>query len=106
VKSLNYRSYVQQTSQTLQGKSFKLKFNLSQIFSEQLVVQQDLPGARPAREPAARAPTRPSPGWVDLELVAVPVVVRLDWRGMKRISLFIGKGKDCKTLCFGKNVIV
>ena len=62
------------------------------------MVQQDLPGASPAQEPGERALTWPSAGWVDLELVVVPVVVRLDRRRMKRISLFIGKGKYCSRI--------
>lgn len=64
-------------------------------------MQQECGAARgvgPAREPGERALTWLSAGWVDLELVVVPVVVRLDWRRMKRISLFIGKGKDCSRI--------
>lgn len=53
------------------------------------MVQQDLPGASPAQEPAERALTWPSVGWVDLEMVVVPVVVRLDRQRTKRISLFL-----------------
>lgn len=73
-------------------------------------MQQDLPGASPVWEPGVRALTWLSAGWMDLELVVVPLVGSLDQLRMKRISLFIGKRKellkDCKTLCFGKNVIV
>lgn len=35
---------------------------------------------------------------MDLELVAVPVVEILNWLRMKRISLFIGKGKNCSRI--------
>lgn len=28
----------------------------------------------------------------------MPLDVRLDWQRMKRISLFIGKGKDCSRI--------
>lgn len=39
-----------------------------------------------------------SAGWMDLELVVVPVVESPDWLRMKRISLFIGKGKNCSRI--------
>lgn len=35
---------------------------------------------------------------MDLELVAVPVVEILNWLRTKRISLFIGKGKNCSRI--------
>lgn len=53
------------------------------------MAQQDLPGASTVREPGERALTWLSAGWVDLELVVVPVVVRLDRQRMKRISLLL-----------------
>lgn len=50
------------------------------------------------QEPGVRALTWPSAGWMDLELVVVPVVGSLDWLRTKRISLFIGKGKNCSRI--------
>lgn len=57
-------------------------------------------------EPGVRALTWPSAGWMDLELVVVPLVESLDQLRMKRISLFFGKRKellkDCKNTLFWK----
>lgn len=73
-------------------------------------MQQDPPGASAVQEPGLKALTWPSAGWMDLELVVVPVVESLNWLRMKRISLFIGKGKNCsriaKHFVLGRNVIV
>lgn len=62
------------------------------------MVQQDLPGASPVWEPGVRALMWLPAGWMDLELVVVPLVESLNRLRMKRISLFIGKGKNCSRI--------
>lgn len=58
----------------------------------------------------AEVVTWTSAGWMDFELVVVPVVESPNWLRMKRISLFIGKGKNCsriaKHFVLERNVIV